>query len=686
MMSFLLSIVTMMSVIEVKWLNTDVDVVLNDEISAYVDIPEARLYIDGTYIHTEANYIYNGVNRTFLSVINTNYVKTYQLDYEVYFPLYDIKDTKTVYFHVIDDTSPKFIHIPTYEIEVGDAIPDLYLNIVYEDNYDDVEDMNLNIDQSYINNDHVGSYPIYYDLYDSSYNQCEAVRYINVVDRISPHVSIKKTLELDVGAQGFDPYDYFKISDNVDDQLTVYVDDTSIQYDQIGTYDFSLYVSDLSNNTFSQTYQIQMIDQEEPSLDISKNPTLAVGDIEALDHLDAFIIAVRDNYDDLSINDVVVTHDINIHRLGTYEIIYTVADQSYNLAESKVSVKVIDEVSPIIKINEPLAVEVHGLEPFLITYFDIEDNYDAFNQLDIDIDTTINMDKIGSYQVIVSVEDTSKNVANYYGYIEVVDTKPPLIELLNDILITNFEAIDYTSYVSFTDNYDEEITNFTFDDQHILYHEIGKYPLTIHAYDASNNQSILTVDVMVVDIIEPTIELSTSKVYVSLGENIDDLNQYIVDAFDNYDALGIEDVYTTGKIDEQTIGRYDISYHLIDQSLNHHIAHLSVYVDDHKQPEVYMTDLIIEQNQAIDYEAGIEVIDDLPYQIAVDKNYIDPSKVGIQYITYYIVDARGNYTTYIRKVVIKPKDEAFDIYQYMPLIIIDLLGLATLTFVYKQYH
>lgn len=685
-MSFLLSMITMMSMVEVKWLNTDVDVVLNDEISAYVDIPEARLYIDGIYVNTEANYVYNGVNRTFISVINTSYVKTYQLDYEVYFPLYDIKDTKSIYFHVKDDVAPQFMYIPTYEIEVGDKIPDLSLNVTYKDNYDENENLILSIDQSYVNVEQVGTYPIYYHLYDSSHNHVESLSYITVVDRIAPSVSLKKTLELDVGTHRIDPYTYFKINDNVDEQLFISIDDEMVNYDQLGIYDFTVEVIDQSGNETVGNYQIEITDKIEPTLQVSQHATIEVDDHEALNHLDDYIISIYDNYDTLSHLDVMISHDIDIEVIGTYHIDVKVSDQSNNIAEARISIEVVDQVIPSIELKKPLIVEVYGFEPFLLTYFQIEDNYDRFDQLEIDIDAKIDMEHTGSYQVIVTVEDSSKNIAYYYGYMLVVDMEPPTIEVLNDILITNFAPIDYTSYVAFYDNYDEEITHFVFDDQFITYDKVGHYELMVYAYDTSGNEQKSSIDVAVIDIIEPTLTLSTYQIYMSLDDDIDDLAKYIEEAYDNYDALSHHDVYISGQIDNHNIGLYDIEYHLLDQSQNHKIATLSVRVDDDQQPVVNMSDIVIQPYDEINYEAGITIMDDLPCEVYVDKNYIDTSQVGIQYVTYVITDARGNYTSYIRKVIIEEAQLTLDIYQFIPLIIIELIGMTALMIIYKKYR
>jgi hypothetical protein len=684
-MSFLLSFITLISSYQVTWQNIDINVNLNDDISEYLNIPEAKLYIDGILVSSEATYTYDGVNRTFLSTIKTSYAKTYKLDYEVYYPLYDIKDTTSIYFHVIDNIPPEFIFVPSFEIDVGDKIPDLTALLSYKDNYDEVEDLVLNIEDHYIDTSKVGKYPVTYYVYDKSYNKAVATTYVLVVDRVAPTVSLEEPLKINYGQTFIDIDQYFKIKDNVDDEVLVEIDDSKVDYHQLGTYEVLLYATDLSNQCSVYTYSLEIIDNEAPKMWLSSAKPLNVFDEQKLNHLYDYILDISDNCDDLKVSDVNITHNIDIDSLGIYDIFFHVVDASGNETEMKLEVEVVDQTLPSINLKQELIFEVFSKTPFLITYFDIFDNYYAYSQLDIDIDEKIDFDVVGQYQVIVTVKDPSKNVSYYYDYVEVVDQTPVEITQLNDIIITNFEEVNYSSYFSFIDNYDDTVTNFIFDDSFIDYKTKGEYTLYVYAYDASLNETLYTSDIFVLDITPPTIEIASKQKIVYLGSEALDFVSYIIDAFDNYDDIGIKDVKITSDVNYQSIGIYPITYEIWDSSFNTTSVILELRVDDLKQPKVSMEDIIVTLNEPIDYLDNIEVEDDSSYRIYYDESHIDTTKVGTQYLTYVIQDQRGNYTTHIRKIVIKNNNSYLKFSDYIPLGLVFFAGISVLVIILVKY-
>ncbi|QWB96431.1 hypothetical protein KHQ89_03095 [Mycoplasmatota bacterium] len=684
-MSFLLSLLTIISSYQVIWENIEIDVNINEDIMSYVDMPKAKLYIDGILHSVEATYTYDGVNRTFLSTINTSYAKTYKLDYEVYFALYDIKDQISIYFNVIDNVKPVFLYVPTYEIDVGDKLPDLESLIVYEDNYDEHEDLTLEVNDIAVDTSRVGEYPIVYYLYDKSLNKTEKTTYIRVVDKISPTVSLKKPLIIEYGIDHIEINTYFEIEDNVDDEIKVYINDKSVSYHILGSYQIWVTATDQSNQESTYQYTLDIIDTVEPTITLASPSSLSVHDIESLEHLERYILNIYDNYDDLLIEDVEIKHDIDIGVIGKYTIYFSVYDQSNNHSQEQMTIQVVDNKSPSIQLLKPLVIEVFSQEPFLITYFEITDNYYLYSELDIDIDVKLDLDVVDQYQIILIVEDPSKNIAYYYDYVNVVDLTPVEIVQSNDIIITNFEAINYTSYFSFSDNYDEQVTDFTFDDYAVDYTKKGEYSLLVEVYDSSKNLTYLSTEIYIVDIIAPILEITEQQLILPIGEQVLDLTSYIIDASDNYDLLNIDDVEINGTIDFLNIGIYTISYCLRDSSLNETCINLDIIIDDLEQPIVDMSTLSIKQNEPIDYLEDIIVDDVSNYDIYYDDSYIDTSILGIQYLTYVIQDERGNFTTYVRKIEILPQNTTDKLYAYIPLFIVLLSSVGSMIFVYKKY-
>ncbi len=686
-MSFLLALIGILGPYQVVWEDTDIDVVLNTPIEDYVDIPQASLYIEGELIDTEATYIYNGVNRTFITTVQTSYVKTYAIDYEVYFEAYDIRTTTTVYFHVVDEISPRFTYIPSFEINVGDDLPDLLEGLTYTDNYDDIEYLTLKVDSSQVNTNQVGTYKIYYQVYDTSYNRTFASANIKVIDQIPPTITKTDDVILNYGSDSFIIDDYFEFSDNTDDILTISLDDSSVDYSKLGKYSIEITVTDQSNLSTTRSYELVITDHEAPNLIVRDEIILQVFDQEALEHLEDYVILIEDNYDDLDIADVSYIYDIDINRLGSYHIYYEVSDQSNNITKETVEVLVVDETIPEILLLEPLIFDVGNEMPFIETYFDIFDNYYKREALTIDFDYDIDMNKVDKYQLIVTVKDPSKNVAYYYGYIEIIDRVSPEIIQNNEIVITQFNEIDYASYFEFSDQYDDQ-ANITFEilTDDIDYLHIGTYDLIVYAYDLSNNKQTYLTQVYVIDIIDPILTLSTTKVYLNLDHDPIDLTSYISEVSDNYDELSMNDVLIEEDISYNEVNCYEVKYSIEDLSKNREEVILYLYIDDYEQPEVTMTDLHVDMNAAINYLEGIEVIDRSNYEIYYDASYIDTSLEGIQYLTYVIQDERGNYIKHIRKIYIEQDEFTYEIEQFIPVIIVLLASIFSAFYIYKKYH
>ncbi len=686
-MSFLFSLMTLLGSYQVVWQHTDIDVPLNASIYDYVDIPKAKLYIDGIYIDTQVNYIYNGVNRTFLSTVQTSYVKSYQIDYEAYFPNYDIKDDYSIYFNVVDEVPPVFIFIPEYEIDVGENLPDFLESITYSDNYDDVINIHCTVDSHEVNIDVIGHYKIIYYLSDTSHNQTIEERYIHVVDRISPRIEVVKPLMIDVHLTKSIFDDFIKVTDNYDLIVDVTYDDAEIDYDRLGTYILNVVAKDQSQNITNKLFKVDIVDHKAPQLILTSSKTIDVFDIEAINHLDRYILSISDNYDDKEQLIISYTHDIDINHLGTYHLIIGVMDTSGNSTSQSIDIKVVDSKGPMITLKEALVFQVFDIKPFINLHFDIIDNYDPFESLTIQIDEDIDMNKIGSYPVTLTVKDLSKNVSYYYTYVTVIDEIPPEINEISDIIITGFQQIDYTSYFSFSDNYDDvgDIT-FEFDDQEVDYQNKGTYDLIIYAKDLSQNISTYKALIYILDIIAPEIELNQYDIFVELNSEPYNFYENIWSASDNYDALTKDDVVIKYDISYDKIGVYTVLYQLTDDSLNQTNVYLSFVVDDFTKPLVTIDDIVVKKNESIDFLSGIHVIDDSLYEIYYDSTYIDFNRVGTQYLTYVIMDERGNYQTYIRRIDILKNQKPFDYWSFAPMGLVLILSAILSFYVYQKSH
>ena len=688
-MSFLLSLVSLFNILTVRidWINDFLTIELNENIDSYTYLPEAKLYIDDIQvIDPRMFYERNGVEWTFISTVNTKVVKAYSIKYRVNYPTYNISQVRTITFNIVDLISPEFIFVPEFSIPLGQKLPDLQEGLVFKDNYDQVIDITVQINASKVLLNRVGVYEIIYQLTDLSNNKITQKSFIEIYDHLPPLISIKKEFILPHGTS-FLWTNYLTITDNYDTILEIDIEDRYVDYSRLGSYPILIRATDQSG-LFSEVSQtLTIVDLEKPRMMMkSQPPVIPVFSQESESLLKSFILNVSDNYDFLTLEDVLVTHDIEWDVLGEYTIYYELSDESQNTLETKIKVKVKDLIPPSIWFTEPLVFHVFDEIPFINSYIEYEDNYDLKSKVVVKIITSFKMNVIGKYPITVEATDTSGNKEMLQSYIQIVDLVPPLLTQINEIIITDFTKRSYHLYFLLEDNYDLSHKLLLFiDDQLVNYSEIGSYPIVIIATDLSFNQTILNSEVMIIDIIEPILELKQHSIFLQVDSGILDLRSFIKEASDNYDLLSSSDVEIHGEVTYNQIGMNKISYKLTDSSKNTIQKELFVTIDDKTSPIISSTPLSIDLNQVFNPYEGIYVEDNFgDVELYVFPQLLDTSSPGKKKVTYVAVDQRGNYTTYIREIIVLAEDEKFEVTSYLPLVIVTLLGIASIYYIYKK--
>lgn len=187
--------------------------------------------------------------------------------------------------------------------------------------------------------------------------------------------------------------------------------------------------------------------------------------------------------------------------------------------------------------------------------------YNLFTNLTYKTVSTGNVDtnKVGSYKINVSIKYLFYNV-NKNFIVRVVDKIPPDIELKGDNPTYVCPNKDYIEEgYNALDNYDGDITDKVdaiIDKDNILY----------RVFDSSFNRTEVKRDIIHEDKINPSIELKGKRtIYIYEG------NSYIEEgytAFDNCDGDITDKVVSTGNVDTNTIGTYNITYEVKDSSGN----------------------------------------------------------------------------------------------------------------------
>lgn len=392
----------------------------------------------------------------------------------------------------------------------------------------------------------------------------------------------------------------------------------------------------------------------------------------------------NDNYD----GEVAVTVDnpIKENTIGTYLITYVAYDESGNRGTATRTVKIIDNVSPIIELigDDIIYVEVYGEfeDPGALVTDNVDGQFvieaTSFYYGDKQVkglDTSI----LGTYYARYDYTDTYGNIgAGKIRTVIVRDTTAPQIVLngTNPYVIRySYPTINYTEPGAVAiDNYDKEV-EVTITGQ--LGNELGTYYLYYNAVDSNGNHAKeVTRQVIVVDIESPIIHFDAK------------CPQYItIEAlYEEYDTrcdapgwgLWVDDDYKVdldelqkrvvvkGKVDNTTVGSYTITYDVTDMAGNSAIT-LNRYVKvvDTTAPVITLLggdendgSQIVEVFEPYE-ELGATVYDRYDeyhgevIKITISHN-VNNVKLGEYIVTYNAVDSNGNKALpVIRKVYVK---------------------------------
>lgn len=104
---------------------------------------------------------------------------------------------------------------------------------------------------------------------------------------------------------------------------------------------------------------------------------------------------------------VKVTNKVNTSKIGIYNIIYSLNYRGKIIKEKR-KVKVVDNTTPIIELKGDKVIELGQSKDYIEPGYSATDNYDGDITDKVKVTNNIGSD-IGSYEIIYTVEDSSKN-------------------------------------------------------------------------------------------------------------------------------------------------------------------------------------------------------------------------------------------------------------------------------------
>jgi len=365
-------------------------------------------------------------------------------------------------------------------------------------------------------------------------------------------------------------------------------------------------------------------------------------------------VAAKDKVDGNLTKKVKVTGSVNVKRIGTYKLVYSVSDKAKNKATvtRMITVKK-DTVKPVITGASNKTIFV-GSSFNPLTGISAKDNVDGNITKNIKVSGTVNTKKAGVYKLVYSVSDKTKNTASLTRTITVKDNVKPVMKGATDAQILFGASFDPLKGVTASDNNDGNITSSIKVSGIVNVNKAGKYVLTYTVSDKAKNTATVKRTVTVVDIVKPVISGAVDK-EVFWGEAFDSVEG--VSAVDNNDGNLTAEIILDGMVDVNKAGEYVLTYSVSDSSGNTETITRKITVLDNIKPVISGTeDKVVGLNTQFYLLEGVTAADnndgDLTSHIKVVGS-VDTKTEGNYQITYKVSDAAGNNVEVSRNISVQ---------------------------------
>lgn len=422
----------------------------------------------------------------------------------------------------------------------------------------------------------------------------------------------------------------------------------------IAGQNYTLIVEEIDEwwGTGSQYHTLGYFDVKEGHSKPTINATGRVVQLNApFDYMEG-VTAFDDNGVDITSR---VTHDsnVNVNKVGNYQVTYTVKDDNNMVATLTIGVVVIQT-------NQEPTLNVSDRTVKLGSTFDYMEGVAAYDQDSKDITNlvthtgTVNTAVEGDYKVTYSVTDKNNMTTTKTVTITVKkDHSAPTLNVYDRTVKLN-SVFDYMEGVTaFDDNGTNITSKVTY--QGIVYTaKEGVYNLIYSVTDDNGLKTDKVVKITVEkDHTAPTLEVSDRTI------NVNSVFDYMegVKATDEDGTDITKDVMYSGNVNTGLEGNYPVVYSITDKNGMTTRKTVTITVKkEHVAPTLNVTDRVVKLNSVFDYTEGITAFDEDGTDITNEIMFsgkVDTSTEGIYTVNYSVTDKNGLTTKKSVKITVE---------------------------------
>lgn len=312
-------------------------------------------------------------------------------------------------------------------------------------------------------------------------------------------------------------------------------------------------------------------------------------------------VAAEDDKDGDITGSVITTGSINPNVPGSYIIIYTATDTVGNASSAQRTVNVIDNTGPSITLSMNGNInysqsrttnidvtDLGGIDNESLKYAwsesSIEPLADLFTFTYTNNQSISTLTVSGSYYLWLKASDISGNTTTLKSNVFNLDNEKPIININGQSNVSiNIGSTYIDAGAIATDNIDASLSVSTTGT--VNPNAIGSYLITYNAQDSSGNIAIsVTRTVNVIDVSSPIITiLGSNPITINIGTIYSDAG---ATAIDDVDGDVTSEIITTGTVNVNAIGTYNITYTITDTAGNIANATRTVNVIDNILPTI----------------------------------------------------------------------------------------------------
>ncbi len=342
--------------------------------------------------------------------------------------------------------------------------------------------------------------------------------------------------------------------------------------------------------------------------------------------------------------EVAISGTVDDNTTAEHLIIYTATDAAGNTATTTRTV-IVDVTPPIIALNDNAIIRLPSGGSYAEPGATAIDSTDE--AVEVTISGTVDDTITAEYLIIYTATDAAGNTATTTRTV-IVDVTPPVIALNGNPTTKLYAGDTYVEPGAIAiDSIDEDVavTITGTVDASIS----GEYIITYMATDAAGN-SATTTRTVIVDLTLPVISLNGDTVIRLFSGN--SYTEPGATALDNQGE--VVDVTINGTVDNDTTGKYIITYIAIDTSGNTTTITRTVIVDLTSPVIVLNGNTTIRLTIGDSYtEQGATALDNIDGDVEVSMSgTVDISVAGEYSISYVATDTVGNSSTVTRSIIV----------------------------------